>query len=56
MWKYVGKEGEFIPAVPARDLSDEEAKAYPVVRESTLYQYVATDEPKAARKVRKSDG
>ena len=55
MWKYVGKEGEFIPAVPARDLSDEEAKAYPEVGESTLYKYVA-NEAKAARKVRKSDG
>ena len=37
-WKYVG-DGEFIPGVPARDLSDEEASEHGV-EDSPLYERV----------------
>ena len=41
MWKFVGKEGEFMPGIPARDLTDEEAKEWPAeVEESPLYEKV----------------
>lgn len=38
MWKYLGK-GEFLPGVPARDLTDEEAKEHPEVKDSPLYEH-----------------
>ena len=30
MYRYVGPEGEYLPGVPTRDLTDKEAKAYGV--------------------------
>lgn len=48
MWKYVGN-GEFIPGIPARDLTDEEAAAHMKdVVASRLYEKVA---PQKGRKV-----
>lgn len=38
--KYVGsdKRTDWLPGVPARDLSDEEAQRYPEAAESALYE------------------
>ena len=47
MWKYKGK-GEYLPGVPARDLTDDEAKLHQV-EESDLYEY-EKDEPSATAK------
>lgn len=55
-WRFKGQPGEFIPGVPARDLTDEEAEAHPEVRESPLYEREADGLKVAGRKVRKSDG
>ena len=40
MLKFVGQPGEFLPGVPARDLTDEEAKQYPEAPASPLYMTV----------------
>lgn len=46
--KWVGGAGQFIPGVPARDLTAEEAERFPRAAESPLYE--AADAPKATRK------
>ena len=38
MWKYKGK-GQWLPGVPARDLTDDEAKLHQV-EESALYEKI----------------
>lgn len=40
MWKYLG--GAFLPGIPARDLTDEEAKKYGLekVKKSNLYKHI----------------
>ena len=40
MWKYLG--GGFLPPLPARDLSDQEAKQFGLqkVKDSNLYKHV----------------
>ena len=45
MWKYKGK-GEWLPGVPARDLTDDEAKLHKV-EGSALYEKIKT--PAAAK-------
>ena len=50
MWKFVGTPGQFLPGVPARDLTDEEAKAYPEVKESAIYERVRPATTKAGAK------
>jgi len=49
MWKYLG--GGFLPPLPARDLSDQEAKALGLekVKKSNLYKHV---NPAAVRRGR----
>jgi len=37
MWTYTAKDGEYIPGVPARDLTDAEAKQYGV-EDSPIYE------------------
>ena len=48
MWKYKGK-GEWLPGVPARDLTDDEAKLHKVeVEGSALYEKIKQSaDPKA---------
>ena len=39
MYRFTGKDGEFIPGVPARDLTDKEAELHPEVKDSTAYKH-----------------
>lgn len=50
-FKYIG-DGPFIPGIPSRDLSEEEAEAagLEVLRESDLYQEVKSSKPKKEKK------
>lgn len=43
-YKYVGK-GDFLPGVPTRDLTPDEADAYGLnaIKESGLYQFIDED-------------
>lgn len=44
MWAFVGKQGQFIAGVPARDLTDDEADEYGVT-DSPLYQPISEASP-----------
>ncbi len=51
MWKYVAKEGEYLPGIPAQDISDEEAEALGVVetlKASRIYRHVSDRQSPAA--------
>ena len=39
MWEYKG-DGEFIPGVPARDMTDKEMDQHPEAKKSDLYKHV----------------
>ncbi len=38
MWIYTGGPGEFIPGVPARDLTDEEADVFKIDKNCAIYK------------------
>jgi hypothetical protein len=43
MYKYIGKAGEFVPGVPQRDLTDQEAQEYGVA-DHPLYKKMTKKE------------
>lgn len=49
MWKYEGQAGEFLAGIPARDISDEEAREReiePALKASRIYRHVPEREEK----------
>jgi len=56
MWKYLG--GGFLPPIPARDLTDDEAKKYGLdkVKKSNLYKHTNDKIIKAPVKAREKEG
>ena len=49
IWKG-GPEVSCVPGIPARDLTDEEAKQYPEVKDSPYYEHVRARPSRAPRK------
>jgi hypothetical protein len=56
MWKYLG--GGFLPPLPARDLTDQEAKQFGLhkVKGCNLYKHVKNKVIKTPVKVREKEG
>ena len=50
--KYVGEAGQWLPGVPARDLTEAEVAAYPEAQTCAFYVR-ADDEPKTAKRATK---
>jgi hypothetical protein len=57
MWRYVG-DGAFVPGIPARDLSDEEAQGLGrrTIRACGLYKFEAGDVEETPAEEEVTDG
>jgi hypothetical protein len=48
--RWIGGAGQFVPGIPARDLTEEEVERYPQARQSSLYEDDEAQQPSRSKR------